>query len=341
LVESIKHLPQFRGRELREHPEAFEKEDIRSLLDFSETSSQGIAHWQFGRPDPVGDLPLDDFGSEDGNLELDHHCEVHRGSLLGTTRKVCVDVASEYSRSSSTLSLGVGVRQCGWEDFFRHRSLPTQDMGEPHVMTPTHEDRSSQPCFNGDTDGGRQRDVEHGSALSQILPGSHSGQAMSSENPLVSCLDLQTHNDPPGLEERRWIEAAVRRMFRALSPIALEAITEAFREWRLPPCHTIVKQGSPISSGPGLCILFEGVVDVLHWPSGSPENEKVCTYDRPGQCFGELELFYDAPRAMGTRRKVHWATIATRTTAVIWAIERVVLRGSVPGAASATWAHHV
>merc|ERR1712107_810729 len=62
---------------------------------------------------------------------------------------------------------------------------------------------------------------------------------------------------PPGHEERRWIEAAVRRMFRALSPLALETVAKAFREWKLPPETIIVKQGSSIDSGPGLCILFK------------------------------------------------------------------------------------
>lgn len=139
----------------------------------------------------------------------------------------------------------------------------------------------------------------------------------------------------PGREERRWIEAAVRRMFRSLGPAALESITEAFREWKLQPCTAIVKQQSPISMGPGLCVLFEGVVDVLHRPMGSQTNEKVCTYDRCGQCFGELELLYDAPRATsGAGRKLHWATIATRTPVTLWTINRDTLRGNVPGAAT-------
>lgn len=150
---------------------------------------------------------------------------------------------------------------------------------------------------------------------------------------LLGVADLGTlGTTPPGREERRWIEAAVRRMFRSLGPAALDAITESFREWKLPASVAIVKQQSRISMGPGLCVLFEGVVDVLHRPTGAVDNEKVFTYDRCGQCFGELELFYDVPRASGAARKLHWATIATRTPVTLWTIQRDVLRGSVPGA---------
>lgn len=134
---------------------------------------------------------------------------------------------------------------------------------------------------------------------------------------------------PPGREERRWIEAAVRRMFRSVGPTALDAITESFREWRLPAAFSIVQQAAPITSGPGLCVLFDGVIDVLHRPKGGVESEKVCTYDRLGQCFGELELLYNAPRGGGPGRKAHWATITTRTPATLWTVDREVLRGVV------------
>lgn len=136
---------------------------------------------------------------------------------------------------------------------------------------------------------------------------------------------------PPGREERRWIEAAVRRIFRSIGPSSLDAIAESFREQRLRAGVPIVQQAAPIATGPGLCVLFEGVVDVLHLPRGGTESERVCTYDRCGQCFGELELCYDAPRA-GAGRTRHWATISTRTAVTLWTVDREVLRGHIPGA---------
>jgi hypothetical protein len=138
----------------------------------------------------------------------------------------------------------------------------------------------------------------------------------------------------PGREERRWIEAAVRRMFRALGPVTLGYVVEAFREWKLPQGVSIVVQNKPLTDGPGLCVLFDGVVDVLHKPLGSEQFEKVCTYDRRGQVFGELELLYDVPRAVGAGRKSHWATIATRTPVTVWTVSRNVLRCGVPGASN-------
>merc|ERR1712066_160228 len=125
------------------------------------------------------------------------------------------------------------------------------------------------------------------------------------------------------------IESAVRRMFQSLDQSTLVTVTEAFREWTLPPNAAIVKQGASITTGPGLCVLLVGVVDVLHCPKGSNESEKVCTYDRCGQCFGELELFFDAPRGGSAKRKLHWATIATRTAAILWIVSRNKLRDGV------------
>lgn len=152
--------------------------------------------------------------------------------------------------------------------------------------------------------------------------------AMSPRTPLPTPRELpqigELGNNTPGLEERRWIDAALRRMFQSLGPVALEFLVEAFREWRLPRAAVIVKQATPISIGPGLCVLFDGVVDVLHLPKGGTENEKVCTYDRCGQCFGELELFYDNGHSS---RKLHWATISTRTPAVLWTVDRRALQG--------------
>merc|ERR1712183_261018 len=78
--------------------------------------------------------------------------------------------------------------------------------------------------------------------------------------------------------------------------------------------------------GPGRCVLYIGVVDVLHCPKGSSENEKVCTYDRCGQCFGELELLYNVPRGEGAGRKLHWATIASRTPVTLWVVPRETLK---------------
>merc|ERR1711956_159298 len=134
------------------------------------------------------------------------------------------------------------------------------------------------------------------------------------------------------------IEAALRRMFRSLVPTSLEALTQAFREWRLPANAAIVKQAAPITTGPGLCVLLSGVVDVIHCPKGGTQSEKVCTYDRCGQCFGEIELFFDSPRGQRNSRKSHWATIATRTPATLWTVSRSCLRATVPGAASQTTA---
>mmetsp|Transcript_46453 Transcript_46453/g.85096 ORF Transcript_46453/g.85096 Transcript_46453/m.85096 type:complete len:462 (-) Transcript_46453:165-1550(-) len=152
---------------------------------------------------------------------------------------------------------------------------------------------------------------------------------------------------PPLGCERQLIEIALRKMFSKLETVAIDHIVDTFREWRLPPNVAIVQQGAPITTGPGLCILRDGVVDVLHRPKGAPagiaELERVCTYDRTGQCFGELELIYNAPRPNGAPRKTHWSTIATRTHVTLWmitrdALQQEVLRSCYLGAEAAAWA---
>lgn len=129
-------------------------------------------------------------------------------------------------------------------------------------------------------------------------------------------------------EVRMYIEVAVRRMFNSLDNRKLATVTDVFREWKLPPDAVIVKQASPIFSGPGLCVLLAGIVDVLRCERGTDSGEKVCTYDRRGQCFGELQHLYDMPTPRGScaARNHHWATIASRTTVTLWTADRATLR---------------
>jgi len=224
-----------------------------------------------------------------------------------------------------------------WKDFSRLKINPLDDMGEPQLASKNGEDDARDEKVNAHEKPKSAAQAETPRTRQSNVP---ERLVSDKEHPTVlfgflKLADRKTMGiRPPGHEERRWIEAAVRRMFRALSPLALETVAKAFREWKLPPETIIVKQGSSIDSGPGLCILFEGVVDALYWQKGGSENEKVCTYDRPGQCFCELELFYDTPKAPGSRRKTHWATLATRSAVTLWAVERKTLRGNVPGAKS-------
>lgn len=280
-------------------------------------------------------------------------------STLGTTTKVYVDFGAEQMTPSEK-NKGSVAQLLELDELMKRGGTSHEDTGEPSIdiaspkQSADPSDSSavrsspSAPSSIGDIKAHNRKTSDPPVAPRRPMP-SPAPSGKSQEGILkerapvaVACptpaapmgsADLSTLGTiPPGKEERRWIEAAVRRMFRSLGPAALDSITEAFREWKLPASVAIVKQQSPISTGPGLCVLFEGVVDVLHRPTGGSENEKVFTYDRCGQCFGELELFYDVPRANGAGRKLHWATVATRTPVTLWTIQRDILRGSVPGA---------
>lgn len=141
--------------------------------------------------------------------------------------------------------------------------------------------------------------------------------------PLSPITDSFMSAEAPGEEAAHYIQAAVRRMFRSLGDTKLGDVVGSFRMWRLPPGIAIMKQGASIHTGPGLCVLFDGVVDVLQQSRGS--SERVCTYDRRGQCFGELQLVYDTPAT--SARRSHWATFATRTSVVLWSVDMSRSRG--------------
>mmetsp|Transcript_59810 Transcript_59810/g.112908 ORF Transcript_59810/g.112908 Transcript_59810/m.112908 type:complete len:475 (-) Transcript_59810:96-1520(-) len=280
-------------------------------------------------------------------------------SMLGTTTKVYVDFSTEQTNTSERSKDNLALL-LEWDELMKRGGISHEDTGEPCIASPKQsgdQEKQSEssaarstPSAPSQMSGGgahKRTNAEPPVAPRRPMPSpapnrpqegilkEQASVAAASPSPAapMGVADLSTlGTTPPGKEERRWIEAAVRRMFRSLGPAALDSITEAFREWKLPASVSIVKQQSPVSTGPGLCVLFEGVVDVLHRPTGGSENEKVFTYDRCGQCFGELELFYDVPRANGAGRKLHWATVATRTPVTLWTIQRDVLRGSVPGA---------
>mmetsp|Transcript_43291 Transcript_43291/g.99781 ORF Transcript_43291/g.99781 Transcript_43291/m.99781 type:complete len:269 (+) Transcript_43291:44-850(+) len=125
--------------------------------------------------------------------------------------------------------------------------------------------------------------------------------------------------EPPTRLECRLIEMAVQRIF-TLDGQHLQELVSRFRQWELPANTSIVRQGAAISSGPGLTVLSDGVVDVFRTNAEGDEQERLCTYDRSGQCFGELQLLYNS--SVNTNRRIHWATIATRTAATVWVISR-------------------
>lgn len=352
LVESIRQLPQFR--------------DLSRLgavpLD------EVIARMRAGRhvvgPDPIGDSPAQDAEVEDGCLSQRGDAakmdDANSTSTLGTTKKVFVDLHRDDALARPP------VQRAGDEGIPDELGGPSpeDDDVEPRLLTPRSLSTSNlisldEICEAACSENLDERTSPRSYPVQQVpshpvpmqphVPGGptrvvpvpvpiNERQSLppvgALSNQMVPAESHALGTCPPGRDERRWIEAAMRRMFRSLGPPALESLTEAFREWKLPAAAVVVRQAAPISTGPGLCVLFAGVVDVLHRPKGSTEAEKVCTYDRCGQCFGELELFYEPPRGVGGGRKEHWATIATRTPVTLWTVGREVLRGQLSRASA-------
>lgn len=129
--------------------------------------------------------------------------------------------------------------------------------------------------------------------------------------------------EPPGID-LAWIVDTLSHAFR-IKPKHIVGASQLFRRWTIPPRVAIVEQGMPVSSGPALSILFDGIVDVFVRPAGGVHSEHVLTYDRPGHCFGNVELLLPALASSPQRRR-HWATMATRTPVILWAVQRDVLQ---------------
>lgn len=363
LVESIGQLPHFRPS-----TSSSSQRGMPNATDEALANQSACAWEHVVGPDPVGDTPADDPEGceEQRNFTQSTIDECNDNSTLGTLTKVYVDFGKNLSPVAAIEANPFA--RVDWDGMLGRGGISGKETGEPSLLEASMFPTATGTEAPGDAEKAREENNSKSprrppasqqashvpSSAGRIVAGGFAKQPQTPDSPVMARRPVpssppqrdqggQNFNPadannmgatPPGREERRWIEAAVRRMFRSLCPDALESIIEAFREWKLPACVAIVKQQSPITTGRGLYVLFEGVVDVLHRPKGGSDDEKVCTYDRCGQCFGELELFYDVPRAAGAGRKLHWATIATRTPVTLWTIDRDVLRGTLPGAQS-------
>jgi len=356
IVEKYKQIPELR------HSGLFNSDSLATAAPSASSedmSTQDLDSSRRHLDDPTQALE-DDSEAKPSILRSERTTD----SLLGTTTKVHVDFGDPYLSDEMTRdelsSLvdelmkrgGIDGEDTGEPSIESSRmtskataksrdcfsSSRSEDLNDENLEHLVHEDSvneefpvsspatsSTEPYSSSKT---CQRPDEFSAALARPVIHKEMTQIVAPIDRTLEPADLsQLGGTPPGREERRLIEVAVRRMFHSVGTGALNQIVEAFREWKLQPCTAIVKQQSPVNTGPGLCVLLEGVVDVIHRPLGATSNEKVCTYDRCGQCFGELELLYDVPKGTGHERRLHWATIATRTPVTLWTIHRDTLRG--------------
>lgn len=138
------------------------------------------------------------------------------------------------------------------------------------------------------------------------------------------------------LQGRALVERSLRGLFQKTGRAALDAMLDAFYELSLPAGKVIFQQGDSVASGPALCVLGEGVVDVMLQSRATKQPERVCTYDRAGQTFGELEsIFRPVDPTRHAAPRVQWATFETRTPVKIWVADRRPLLLALSGD---TWA---
>lgn len=132
-------------------------------------------------------------------------------------------------------------------------------------------------------------------------------------------------------DQREQIKLAASRAltFSSLSPAKLEQVIDAFQGPLIAtPGTELVRQGNSVTPGdPGIYVLMEGILDVFKRSQGQTHpGTHVCSYDERGQCFGELSLLHDCPRA---------ATVIVRSRAVLWQLDKDTFDHCVKGAALA------
>jgi len=336
LVESIRQLPQFK----KEHTETLDLKMDEVMHRMREQNCKGAK-------DLVGDLPAQDpedlVASDAGSVlsRSNSMDDVASSSSLGKKPKVPATPRVEIGGDSvltarqAEQSPAVFQFQAMSKTEELNRAIPQEPKADAQKTELASLDKKGVKASTDlwtDRAKGNETTVQSSdtvnrtaAAVTALKERPRPTVAPTLRGPMKPADRALIGTQCPGREQRPWIEAVVQRMFRSVGTAQLRNITDSFREWRLPACVTIVQQSAPVATGPGLCVLFTGVVDVLHCPRGSSDNEKVCTYDRCGQCFGELELMYDSPSGVRAR-KSHWATIATRTPTTVWTIEREKFR---------------
>merc|ERR1712110_210884 len=87
------------------------------------------------------------------------------------------------------------------------------------------------------------------------------------------------------------------------------------KESKVDEGEEVIKQGAQVvSDEPGLYVIESGKLDVYKASDVKlGRGNRVFTYDKQGQSFGELALLYNAPRA---------ATIVAQTPSQLWSIDR-------------------
>ncbi|TPX67625.1 hypothetical protein CcCBS67573_g07436 [Chytriomyces confervae] len=120
---------------------------------------------------------------------------------------------------------------------------------------------------------------------------------------------------PKSLSQKQRIRASIQNnfLFRACNEEQYALVVDAMAEKRAVTGEEIIRQGGV---GDFFYYIESGSLDVYVAKSGDAEPTKVYEYSA-GDCFGELALMYNAPRA---------ATVIATSLTVLWALDRLTFR---------------
>jgi cAMP-dependent protein kinase regulator len=108
-------------------------------------------------------------------------------------------------------------------------------------------------------------------------------------------------------------------LFAALEAKDLDSVIGAMQEVIAEPKQQLIKQGD---DGDFLFVIEEGILDCKKDINGEQKVVKTC---QAGDCFGELALLYNCPRA---------ASVEAREKCVLWKLDRETFNHIVKDAAS-------
>ena len=131
----------------------------------------------------------------------------------------------------------------------------------------------------------------------------------------------QVHNKSSESKTRLLSTLKQSFMFQNLEDSDLSVLVDAMSEMVVPAKTRIIKQGD---SGDFLFVIEQGTLDCFKMFDGSTEEKLVKTCQK-GDVFGELALLYHVPRA---------ASVESRTTCVLWKLDRETFAAIVSSAAS-------
>ncbi|KAI8621951.1 camp-dependent protein kinase regulatory subunit [Chytriomyces sp. MP71] len=230
-------------------------------------------------------------------------CAMYFFNKLADQRKELLDIASR-------------TPEAVYEESILHRS--DSIASTIHIAAqPSPRLRPRGSAKNPDADTVRDSEDEEEAAPLPVTRGRRSSvfaESMMVEEEAADVAEMPIVVNKTDSQKRR-IRASIQDnfLFRSCNEEQCAAVVDAMAEKRAVTGEEIIRQGGV---GDFFYFIESGSLDVYVAKPGDEEVQKVYEY-ADGDCFGELALMYNAPRA---------ATVVATSLTVLWALDRLTFR---------------